>query len=93
MLKQFRKDYGFTLKDCERLSGFSRQSISYFEEKEDRKKYFVTNKMSKYIDWVRKYRATHLSIKEMAECLEEEAIKKEISKTIWQKIKDLLGVK
>ena len=96
MLKQFRKDYGLTQKDCERLSGIPRQSIAYFEEKEDRKNYFVTKQMSRYIDWVRQYKASHMSIRETAECLAEQVEKEnqqKNKKTIWQKLKSLFGIK
>ena len=90
MLKEFRNDYGFTLSDCARLSGTPRQSIAEFELREKKKGYFVTKKMSKYIEWTRKYRASHMTVKETAENLAMETErKKQKNKTLWQKIKNL----
>lgn len=46
--------------------------------------------MGKYIEWTRKYRASHMTIKETAESLAiETERKKQQNKTLWQKIKNL----
>ena len=86
MLREFRNDYGFSLKDCERLSGIASQRISEFERKEDTRQYFVTKQMSKYIQWVKEYRSKHLTVREMADCLAYENKQKEKSKKLHQNL-------
>lgn len=109
MFNEFRKDYALTITECERLSGIPHQRISEFEKAERNRRFKITKRMSDYARFIKEYRATHLTIREMAEQINEECERKrfarinslmgeihqkiERKKTIWQKIKNFFGVK
>lgn len=72
MFIEFRKDYGLSQNECEKLSGISHQRISEFERIEKKRRFKVTKKMCDYAKFIKEYRATHLTTREMAEQLAEE---------------------
>jgi transcriptional regulator with XRE-family HTH domain len=76
MFNEFRKDYGLSQMDCERLFKIPHQTISRIEAAESRGTFKPTIASARYAWLIFDYKKQHLTLKEQAECMREEILRR-----------------
>lgn len=89
MFNQFRKDFGLSQMDCERLFKIPHQTISRIEATERNGIYKPTRASARYAWLIFDYKKQHLTLKEQAECMREELLRRN-KKGFFSKILNLL---